>query len=252
MKNVAFAVAIVLGTAPGAWAQGTALSLVFHGEVVSCQGTEAADVTIGYTFSTTAASQTSVSRTLRDSEAAVVATSGYVIPAGQSVGGWIFAGNTKTHDGLVQYPLLPNGTYELEVCGTQPGSGGNPDKTVCEPKTIRIDCVEAQVNPCANTGAFGEVTGNTQIRANATAQLQFRGNFGEFAFVEITGDNFYRQALIPRNGNSCNYHANWKFTTQSGSDLYGNSGAGVYSIKVSGNSNDYTFAAVLTDPKGNK
>jgi hypothetical protein len=142
---------------------------------------------------------------------------------------------------------LHDGDYTLDVCATQAGSGGNSDKTVCKTQAIVVACAQADVNPCASEAPFGEVVGNTQIKPHATAQIQFRGNFGSSAWVEIRAEGFYRSASIGRNGESCTYHANWKFNNESGADFIGNAGAGVYTVKVSGNANTLEFPVTLSD-----
>lgn len=179
----------------------------------------------------------------------MVAAYSYAIPPGNVPGGWTFAGRTKTHDGLFQANGLPNGTYSLQVCVTQSGSGGNPNKTVCNSETIVVDCAAAAVgNPCASAAPFGEVVGNDKISDHATAQINFEGDFGPTAYVEITDANgFYRSATVRRDGDSCNYHVRWKFTTDDGADIFGNDGAGVYTVTVSGNNHALQFSTTLTN-----
>lgn len=52
-------------------------------------------------------------------------------------------------------------------------------------------------------------------------------------------------ADISRNGDSCTYHANWKFTTESGADIYGNNGPGVYTLTITGNGKTLQFSTTL-------
>ena len=245
MKKVAIVVGVVLSAA-AVGAAGTELSLSFGEPVVSCP---AGDVRVDYTVTSTgAASAASVTETLTQGQT-TIQTSNYLVAAGNvnDGGGWTFAGRYKTRDGVFQASGLANGSYSLEVCTTQAGSNGNPSKTVCKTLEVVVNCAEVS-NPCASASPIGEVVGNDKIRPFATAQINFRGNFGDTAFVEILDANgFYRSATVGRNGDSCNYHANWKFTTESGSDLYGNNGPGVYTVKVSGNGNTLEFAASLKD-----
>ena len=189
-----------------------------------------------------------MTETLTDGSNVTVATRAYTILSGNVAGGWTFAGRTKTHDGLFQNGGLVDGTYSLQVCVSQAGSGGNENKTVCKTESIIVACAAQIVNPCASTTLHGEVVGNDKISVNAAAQMQFRGDFGPNAFVEISGPNsFYRSASVARSGDSCEYHANWKFTNSSGADFYGNNGAGVYAVKVSGNTNTLEFSVTLSE-----
>jgi hypothetical protein len=53
---------------------------------------------------------------------------------------------------------------------------------------------------------------------------------------------------VVRAGDSCNYHANWKFTNDSGADIYGNNGDGVYTVTVTGNNQTpLEFSVTLRD-----
>jgi hypothetical protein len=244
MKKLGVGLSVVLGTGLALSAAGTALSIVFGEPSVVCPD---GDVSASYTISTTAADAATVTETLTDSNSATVTQKAYTIPAGNVSGGWIFAGRTKTYDGLFQANGLSNGTYSLQVCATQSGAGGNPDKTVCNSVTIIVAC--ADPNPCASVGPFGEVVGNNRIRVDSAAQILFRGNFGPSALIEITDtEGFYRSATVVRAGDSCNYHANWKFTNDSGADIYGNNGDGVYTVTVTGNNQTpLEFSVTLRD-----
>jgi hypothetical protein len=253
MKNVALALTVVLSAATGASAQGnsqgTALSVEFDTVRVSCP---AGDVSVNYTISTTAVNAAAVTTTFSGPAGFTSVVDSFGIAAGIApAGGWTGSGRTKTYDGTVGVNGLADGSYSLEVCATQAGSNGNPSKTVCRTRTLEVNCADAGWNPCANEQFFGEVVGNTQIRENATAQVQFRGNFGEVALLEIsTPDGFYRTASIGRNGNSCNYHANWKFMNESGADISGNAGPGVYTLKVSGDGRAREFSVTLSEARG--
>jgi hypothetical protein len=238
MKKAAAVLAIVLAAGPAAWAAGTVLSLSFAEPIVTCPD---GNVSAGYTISTTAAAGATVTETLTNASNVTVASKAYTILPGNVPGGWTFAGRTKAYDGVFEYSGLADGTYSLQVCVTQAGSNGNENKFVCSTETIIVACAAQVVNPCASTGPHGEVVGNDRIGVNAAAQIQFRGDFGPTAFVEITGPNsFYRSASITRNGDSCEYHANWKFTNDNGADFYGNNGEG-------GNNKTLEFSVTLSD-----
>jgi hypothetical protein len=241
MKKIAVVLAIVTGTAVAAMA-GVDLSVAFGTPVVDCPD---GDVSVEYTISATSASFADVTEKLTNG-GTLVAENSYSIGAGGN--SWINGGRIKTFDGQFQKTWLPDGDYSLEVCVTQPGSVGNPGKSDCQTIAIVVACAEQWVNPCASAAPFGEVVGNDRIRPNATAQINFRGNFGALASVEITGPNGFQQfGMIAKAGDSCNYHANWKFTNTSGADFYGNSGQGVYTVKVSGNGNSLEFPVTLQD-----
>jgi hypothetical protein len=244
MKRAIIIAALIVGTSVASWAAGTSLTIVFGTPTVTCPD---GNVSVDYTISTTAADGATVTETLTNSSNATVTQQSYTILAGNVAGGWTFpagGGRYKFHDGTFSYNGLSNGVYSLQVCATQAGSGGNPDKTVCSSQTIVVDCSQIG-NPCASTAPFGEVVGNTRISDHSTVQIQFEGNLGESALVEIAGDGFYRAGHINRNGDSCNYHANWKFTTGDGADFFGNNGPGVYTVTVSGNGVTFEFPVTL-------
>ena len=246
MKKAALAIAIALAVGAVTWAAGTALGITFGTPKVDCPD---GSVTVDYTISTTAADGASVTAKLTDANNVTVGTPNtYSIPAGNVVGGWTFAGRTKTYDGTFQTSGLSDGDYLLQVCVTQAGSVGNPSKTICQTQPIHIACGEQIVNPCASVSPFGEVQGNKNLSDHSTVQIQFEGNFGSSAHVEITDSDggFVGSANIDRAGESCNYHANWKFTTGDGADIYGNHGPGVYTITITGINNEtYEFAVTL-------
>lgn len=245
MKKVVFSLVFVL-TVGVALSAAVTLTLAFQSPEVEC-APGGANVSVDYTIGSTAASPTTVVETLTDANGVTKKTNQYIISGSNVAGGWIVGGRTKTFDATFQAAGLADGEYSLEVCVTQAGSDGNPDKQICQTTPITVNCWEAAVNPCANTAPFGEVVGNTRINPNATAQIQFQGDFGPGAMVEITdASGFYRSAYIERNGDSCTYHANWKFTTDSGADFYGNNGAGVYTVKVTGNGKTLEFSVTLS------
>jgi hypothetical protein len=246
MRKAAIVFAIATGVGFTAFAAGTALSIVFGSPWVECPD---GNVTVDYTISTTAGDGATVTEKLTDSSNSTIGTPNtYTISSGNVPGGWTFAGRTKTHDGVFKANGLSDGDYSLQVCVIQAGSIGNTAKTICESKTIHVACAEQVLNPCASTAPFGEVVGNKHIGDHATAEIQFEGNFGQSALVEITDSEgaFVGSAYISRAGGSCNYHANWKFTTDDGADIYGNHGPGLYTIKVTGSNNaSLEFPVVL-------
>jgi len=224
-----------------------ALTVTFGTPLVSC-ALDGGVVSAGYTISATAASAAVVTETLKDSGGNTVTTKSFTLPAGSVTdgGGWTIAGRSKVYDGTFTTSGLPDGEYSLEVCATQPGSQGNPAKNACITEALVVDCVRAFPTACT-AAPFGEVVGNNHIRVNAAAQINFKGNFGTEATVTVQGPNFVETATITQNGNSCNYHANWKFTNGEGADLYGNGGPGTYTVFVSGNGKTLTFNVTLTD-----
>jgi hypothetical protein len=129
---------------------------------------------------------------------------------------------------------------------TQPGSQGNPSKTACVTEALLVDCTGATETACS-AQPFGEVVGNKHIGIDAAAQINFKGDFGTEAAVWVTGPSFSEGALVTEAGNSCRYHANWKFTNGQGADLYGNGGPGSYRVVVTGNGKTLTFYVNLTD-----
>ena len=245
MRKPAMALALLFAGGVAAWAAVT-LTIAFANPDVECT-LNGANVSVDYTISSTDASSSAVVETLTDSNNVTKKTKSYTIVGANQPGGWIVAGRTKTFDATFQATSLADGDYSLEVCVAQAGSGGNDGKTVCQTKTITVNCGEAVVNPCANTAPFGEVLGNKHISDNSTAQIQFEGDFGPTAHLEITDSNgaYVGSADISRNGDSCNYHANWKFTNGSGADIYGNYGPGVYTLKVTGNGKILEFSTTL-------
>jgi hypothetical protein len=225
-------------------AAGTALVVSFDTPVVTCP---IGGVSAPYTIATTAGDAATVVETLTLNEA-VVASKQYVVASGNvsTGGGWLFAGRTKTRDGVFTTSGLVNGTYQLEVCATQAGSAGNPNKKTCAVETIVVNCDLVLTTPCTEA-PFGEVVGNTHIGSHAAAELQFRGDFGPSALVTVAGPGFSDSASINQNGNSCTYHANWKFQNANGSDLSGDGGPGSYLVTVTGNGHTLTFLVDLVN-----
>ena len=133
--------------------------------------------------------------------------------------------------------------------GHETGPGGNPAKTICSSQAFTVNCAEAIVNPCANAAPFGEVTGNTHITSSSGVQIQFSGDFGEYATIDITGDNsFYATAIVGRNGDSCNYHVSWKFNNGSGADIYSPASAGVYAAPLPETARRSSLRSNCTEP----
>jgi hypothetical protein len=241
---VAMAVAIVAFATGTIRAAGTTMTLTFGTPTVICT-TNGGSVSAAYTITTTAGDAAAVTETLSLNGNEVM-SHGFTIAAGNVAngGGWTFAGRTKTYDGTFGASGLADGTYTLEVCAAQNGSNGNPGKSVCQSETIVISC--GSIDPACASGPFGEVVGNRNISVQAAAQVNFRGDFGDAATLEITGPNgFSASAIINRDGNSCNYHANWKFTNGSGADIFGNDGPGTYTLVVTGNGHSLTFWVTL-------
>lgn len=245
MKKRAMALALIVIGGITASAAVT-LTIAFGTPTVECT-INGANVSVEYTVGSTDASPSAVVETLRDSSNVTKKTNSYNITGSNVAGGWIVAGRVKTYDATFQATGLTDGDYSLEVCLTQAGSGGNPSKQLCQTKAITVNCGQLVANPCANTAPFGEVLGNKHISDTSTAQIQFEGDFGPIAHLEITDSNgaYVGSADINRNGDSCNYHANWKFTNGNGADITGNHGAGVYTLKVTGNGKELEFSATL-------
>jgi hypothetical protein len=240
MKKTTIALTIVLAAGAAAFAAGhTILTVVFGTPAIVCPG----EATVEYTASSTSGQQATVVESLTGPTAK---SSTYVINAGNSAGGWTVAGRTKTFDGVFHATGLADGDYSLQVCVTEAGSNGNPAKTVCETRAFTVNCADAVVNACANVAPFGEVVGNKHIETSSGVQINFDGDFGDYATIEITSDNFYASATVNRNGDSCNYHVSWKFTNENGGDIYTTDpAAGVYSAKVTGNGKTLEFPITL-------
>jgi hypothetical protein len=248
-RRLSFALATVIAASATVFGVGTTLGINFGDVIVQCL-TGGASVRADYTINTVAADATGVAERLtRLSDSALVSSRSYTIPSGNTVGGWVFAGRTKTFDGSFQTSGLADGDYRLEVCATQAGSNGNPAKMTCQTIDIVVNCAEVATNPCANAAPFGEVVGRPTITDQATVQILVSGDFGPTALFTIEkGGIVIGSASISRAGDSCNYHANWKFTNGSGADLYGNDGPGVYSITVTGDGNELVFSETLVAP----
>ena len=226
------------------WAAGTTMTLTFVTPTVVCAW-NGGSVSAPYTIATTAGDGATVTETL-SLNGNEVTSHAFTIASGNVLngGGWTFAGRTKTYDGAFTANGLADGTYTLEVCAVQNGANGNPGKSACQSETIVVSC--GSVDSACASGPFGEVVGNRNIGVQAAAQVNFRGDFGDLATLDITGPNgFSAEAIINRDGNSCNYHANWKFTNASGADIYGNDGPGTYTLVATGNGHVLTFWATL-------
>jgi hypothetical protein len=231
-------------TAATLWAAGTTLTLTFAAPTVACTSS-GGTVSATYTIATTAADAANVTQTLTLNDTEVKSNS-FTIASGTAAtgGGWTFAGRTKTFDGTFTADGLADGSYTLEVCAAQAGANGNPGKTVCQSETVVVSC--GSIDPACSSGPFGEVVGNHHISVNAAAQINFRGDFGDAPLVTISSPSGeVASASVNRDGNSCNYHANWKFTNTSGADIYGNTGPGTYTLVVTGNGHTLTFSTTL-------
>jgi hypothetical protein len=241
------ALAIVVAAAATIWAAAPVMTLTFGIPSVVCT-TTGGSVSASYTIATTAGDAAAVTETLSMNGTDVLSHS-FSIASGNVLngGGWNFAGRTKTFDGTFTTSGLPNGDYTLEVCAAQNGANGNPGKAVCQSETITVSC--GAVAPSCASGPFGEVVGNPQLKQQAPVEINFRGDFGDSAVLTITGPNggFTEPASINRDGNSCNYHANWKLNDPyRGGDIYGNDGPGTYVITVTGNGHALTFQATIS------
>jgi hypothetical protein len=242
------ALAIVAAAATTIWAAAPVMTLTFGIPSVVCT-TSGGSVSATYTIGTTAGDAAAVTETLRLNGTDVRSNS-FTIASGNVLngGGWNFAGrSTKTFDGTFTASGLANGEYTLEVCAAQNGAGGNPGKAICQSETVVISC-GADDSSCASR-PFGEVVGNPELKQNAPVEINFKGDFGDSALLTITGPNggSIDPASINRDGNSCNYHANWKLDDPyRGGDIYGNDGSGVYLFTVTGNGNTLTFTATIS------
>jgi hypothetical protein len=234
------------------------LSVTFESPTVTCTS-NGASVSVGYTTSASDAASTTITETLTNSNNAVLKTNSYVIDG--TTYAWTIGGRLKTFDGTFTDTGLADGTYSLQVCADQKGSNGNPDKQTCSTQSITVACNTTSACPSTINGFFGEVDGNPSIghgNGSGALQIQVSGDFGGSIRIEITGPNsFDRTFTVAENGTSCIYHANWQFTTGTGSgaDVSGNGGPGVYSIYVWGANNsstetskaNYNTTVTLTD-----
>lgn len=58
---------------------------------------------------------------------------------------WSHSGRNKTAELVLSENLPANTTTQFEVCATQPGSNGNPDKSACANLSVNPSCVPACV-----------------------------------------------------------------------------------------------------------
>lgn len=214
---------------------GTRLAVIVDTPMVDCHSDgNGADVTAAYTVVSTGSADS----------ADVVASIGgvnYDLPTiasgnADNGGGWTFSGRTKTAEGTFT-TSLPNGEYTLTICVTQSGANGRLPKQVCSaPVAVTIYCTPDS-EPCAKVGPFGEVPHNKNLCKTNTSniEIQFRGDFGEQASLEISGPSgFFLPVLVDRAGESCNYHYNWNPPA--------NQAPGTYTFTVNGT---LTFSADL-------
>jgi hypothetical protein len=213
------------------YAAGTGLSITFGDATIVCKGDgTGANVTFQWTVTSTGAAD-AATMTGQIDGGSVFALPGIASGSIATGGGWNVGGRLKTADGTYS-TVLANGSHTLTVCATQKGSNGNPDKTACSSQTVVVNCFSS--DPCANAQVFGEVPANKNLcLANGHIEVQFSGNFGDPASLEIDGPNgsgFSRTDSVSRAGDSCNYHFNWD-----PHDTQGNGGAGAYTFTVNGN-----------------
>lgn len=247
VSSPTLALAIIAAAATTIWAAAPVMTLTFGIPTVVCTNS-GGSVSASYTIATTAGDAAAVTETLRLNNTDVLSNS-FTIASGNVVngGGWNFAGRaTKTFDGTFTASNLANGEYTLEVCAVQNGANGNPGKSICQSETVVISCGAA--DSACSSRPFGEIVGNPELKQQAPVQINFKGDFGDSALLTISGPNGggVEPASINRDGNSCNYHANWKLSTPyKGGDIYGNDGPGVYVFTVTGNGNVLTFTAAI-------
>jgi hypothetical protein len=190
--------------------KGTSLSVLVDDPVVTCAaGGGSATVDITYSVASTAAAD-AASITLQiigdasSIDAAAIA-SGCVADGGD----WTCNGRTKTADRSYS-TTLANGTYTIQICATQNGSGGRLPKTACSQiKNITVDCPVELPAPACPSSYFGEFSGNTNLCNGSPIQVNFTGDFGETATLNITGPDYSDTISVDRDGDSCNYHASW-------------------------------------------
>jgi hypothetical protein len=228
---LALLLALATGIATVAYAAGTGLSITFGDATIVCKGDgSGANVSFQWTATSTGAADAATVTGQIDG-GTIFSLPGIAAGNVTTGGGWTFAGRIKTADGSYS-TVLPNGTHTFTVCTTQKGVNGNPDKSSCTTQTVVVNCLSTDA--CANAQVFGEVPANKNLcLANGHIEVQFSGNFGDPASLEIDGPNesgFSRTDLVNRAGDSCNYHFNWD-----PHDSQGNGGAGTYTFKVTGN-----------------
>lgn len=230
--SLALLLAVAAGVGGLAYAAGTALSISFGTPSIACNGDGTADVSFTYTVTSSgAADAATVSGQLDGGTVTNIATiaSGNV----NDGGGWTFGGRYKTYVGHVDLTEVSEGSHTYTVCVDQAGSGGNPDKHVCESVSFSVDCDPADA--CSNTSVYGELPHNKNLcSANGHIEVQFHGSFGDTANLTITGPNdFSFSTTVNRAGDSCNYHYNWNPRPDGGT---GNGGAGDYTFTITAGS----------------
>lgn len=216
----------------------TVVSVAFSDPTITCNASgTGATVTFNYTVTSNSSSAATVTGAIDDGTP-------FALP-GIATTDWTCGSpcNTKTAEGTYT-TTLTNGTHTFEVCATQPGSGGNPDKTGCETQTVVVNCSPASTG--CSSKVFGEVPANKNLcSASGKIEIQFSGDFGPTATLEIDGPNDFSTSFpVDRAGASCNYHYNWDPGT-------GNGGPGNYSFKVTGTglSGELDFTATLQQSK---
>lgn len=222
--------ALASGIGSMLYGQGTLLSVAFTSDpVVLCNESGAgATVTFNYTVTSTAAADAAkVTAELDGSDPFVIQE----IASGPK--GWTFDPPNRTADGSYTV-ILSNGTHTLTICAAQHGANGNPDKMSCsELVTVAVECGSASCH--GSDSFFGEIPHNKNLCSNnANVEIQFRGDFGDTAYLTIVGPNDKLWYVpVSRAGNSCNYHFNWE--TRNGN----NDGPGIYHFYVNRTSQGY-------------
>lgn len=224
--------------------EGTALTVMVDTPTVDClsDGT-GADVNLLYSVVTTGAAGETDLTLVIDGEESEIGTiaSGNV----EDGGGWTFDGRTKTAEGSVT-GFYENGGYTFQICATQDGGGREPKSACSEPVTVTVECLggggDGGDEGCPVSEFFGELVSNPKMcngRGQVKIQIQFRGDFGSFATLDIEGPEGYRLSeVVPRNGNSCTYHHNWNLGKQPSGGVYTivvNGGELVYGLTLSCN-----------------
>jgi hypothetical protein len=70
---------------------------------------------------------------------------GATFTGGGTISDWLHSGRDKSAELTLSEVLPANTTTQFEVCATQPGSNGNPDKNACTNLSIDSMCVAACV-----------------------------------------------------------------------------------------------------------
>lgn len=217
--------------------EGTRLTVQTNTPSVSCAvNGSGADVSLLYTVvSTGSADSANLVMIVNGAESSLGTIASGNVNEG---GGWTFAGRTKLAEGAAG-GFYGNGSYTFQVCATQSGAHGREVKRACsEPVTVTVDCIVP--SSCPVSEFYGEIVSNPQMcngNGPAKIQVQFRGDFGSSATLDISGPNGYQHSVVvSRSGDSCNYHYNW--------DLGRDPSGGVYTLSVNGD--DLVYGVTLS------